>query len=80
MLFNPLMSFFAPVLASTLPSAPPTTRTPAFSREVLQTAQQTFMNSQIDFQTHAFLVAHKAMCDAMFAPVRFWAPFFQAKK
>ena len=81
MLFNPLMGFFAPGLAFVPPSTPPAKEKPAlFPREVLQTAQRTFAQSQIDFQTNAFLVAHKAMCDAMFLPIRFWAPILCVQK
>ncbi len=80
MLFNPLMGFFAPGLAFVPPSAPPVKEKPAlFPREVLQTAQRTFIHSQIAFQTNAYLVAHKAMCDAMFMPLRFWAPVLRVQ-
>ena len=81
MLFNPLMGFFAPELTFVAPSAPPAKGKSAFfPRDVLQTAHRTFVHSQIDFQANAFLVAHKSMCDAMFFPIRFWAPMLRVQK
>ncbi len=79
MLFNPFMSFIAPGLATVPPSPPRVREKIELSSEVIRTAQQTFVRSQIEFQTQAYLVAHKAMCDAVFAPAHYWASIFRAK-